>query len=186
MIRPEDRLQKKRKHFDNWFVRANCPVVSHVDERPVRRERPDTSAFQIASRFHREAVRVSRFHGARFYCQRVRQPASGAKHDYFADSVVPFARFEFFHFEIHRAPPARKAERVFDYLGDFLDVGFDAPLVYEVIIVGGHSALPAFHSGGESVSPQFAKWYRPRARINVASTRWKKMGMDPTVQRRSG
>src|SRR5712692_5924640 len=101
VIRSEDWLQEKRKLFDDWFVRANRPVVSYTDKRSILLKSPNNLSLKMARRVHREAVRIARFHGAKIYAQRVREPTAGAHTDQLADTVVAFARFEFFHLEIN-------------------------------------------------------------------------------------
>src|SRR5262249_19352693 len=52
------------------------------------------------------------------------------------------ARFEFLIFKIDGRPPARQRGRVLEYVRNLPHVSFDAPLVDEVIRVGGYDSDP--------------------------------------------
>jgi len=45
------------------------------------------------------------------------------------------ARLDLVHCKIDAGPPGRKRQRIFDNVSDFFDVTFDAPAVYEMVVV---------------------------------------------------
>src|SRR5712692_2870770 len=85
-------------------------------------------------------MRISRLNGAKINSQRVGQPAARAQADQFPHAMLANARLDFFHFEIYARPPARQRNRIFQGVGYFFDVTFDAPAIDKMVVVGWHTS----------------------------------------------
>lgn len=138
MVGGKDGFEQPREVAEEWFARADFPVVGDIDIVARLLKRPDATPDEVAPGFEGEAVRVG-VGDPELPAQGVGKPAFGVQINNFPDARLGVTGFQFFDRKVDGRPPAREVGAVAEDCGDFLDGGVgEVPVGGKVVVVGCH------------------------------------------------